>query len=514
MKNFSILGIIGLFLLGAGLVTGFIQGKNDMVSILPISLGALLIVAYLLFDLKKIFAFLGSKGFKYGTNSAVMTLIFLAILVFLQVIVSTKKVQFDITEDKKFTLSEQTGKVLDNLKQKIELFAFVDKRDTRAKDLLEQYKTKSANISYEIIDPNVNPGRAKQYDIKALNTIVLVNGLKQEKISEINEEKMTNALIKVTRDGQKTIYFVQGHGEKSFTDSGKDGMSTLNDELVKQNYLVKNLILLQNKDVPADASSVILAGVHKDLLPEETKTLDEYINKGGRVLIMVDPDSAPGIRKYLAGYGLRVRDDIIVDKLSRAFGGDFLVPMVPSYGQHAITSDLKAMSFFPLTSSIDISKPVNNITIENIASTTENSWGEVNKEMLKKNQAGLDPEDARGPLTIAAVATKKLEGAKSTDPKDEKKEKSGELLAFGDSDFASNSNFQLPGNSDLILNSVNWLAQEEDLMAIRPKDKKSTPLMMTQTQGRLLLWSSLVFLPLGVVLFGIFVTSRRRLRAA
>lgn len=515
MKTNTSIGFSGISLLSLGLAITYIQGQNVPASLFLIVLGSLLTIVYFALDIKNVFSFLASKGFRYGSNSILMSIIFLAILVFLQVIVSHKKVQFDITSDKKFTLSEQTVKILDNLKQKIQLVAFVDKNNVAAKDLFEQYKALTSNISYEVIDPNINPSRAKQYQVRELNTVVVVNGVKEEKINQINEEKLTNALIKVTKEGQKKIYFVQGHGEKLFSDFDKTGVSTLKGELEKQNYSIANLILLQVKEIPSDAAVVIMAGIQKGLMPEEEKMLKAYLEKGGRVLAMVEPDSTAQAKAFFTNYNITVRNDVIVDKLSRAFGGDFLVPMVPNYNPHEITKSLRAATFYPMASSLDLSKSgTNEITVEALANTTENSWGETNKELLKQNRAGLEPEDTRGPLTIAALAKIKVKHNTEKDKKEEdKKEKSGYLLAFSDSDFVSNGSLMLSGNSDFALNSINWLAQEEDLIAIRPKDHKSTPMVLTEVQGRLLFWSNLIFLPLTVIILGTLIVGKRRLRA-
>lgn len=516
MKKHNLLILsIGVALIFIGMSISFIQGKNEAISIIPLVIGTIMTVLYIATNTKNLADFMTSKGFKYGANSLVMTVIFVAILVFLQIIVIDKKIQYDLTSDKNFTLSEQAQKVLTDLKNKLQVIAFVDKQNAnRVKDLLEQFKTVSSNFSYEIIDPNSNPSKAKQYEIRENNTLVFVNGVKQEKINEITEEKITNTLIKVTREGQKKIYFVQGHGEKVTTDTNKDGISFIKDELNKQNYLTDNLIILQKKEIPNDASVIVLAGVEKDLMEEEETALKNYIAKGGRVLLLTDPDVSKGIRKFLTNYNIKVREDIIVDKLSKMYGGDFLMPMVAQYPEHQITKSLRAASFYPISSSLDISTSgKNNITVISLANTSPESWGEINKELLKQNQAKFDPEDTRGPLTIGALATIKVEDKnnKKADPEN-KKEKTGQLIVFGNSSFLANDNLNLSGNEDLALNAINWLAEENDLVSIKPKDRKNTPLVMDAEQGKWLLFSTLIFLPLLSMALGIFVITRRRFR--
>lgn len=457
----------------------------------------------------KVKSFLFSRGFKYTSSSLVSIISFISILIIIQVITFNKKIQKDITLSQNFTLSEQSQKILKNLKDKIELIAFIKKGDIKTKDLLEQYKAQSSNLSYELYDPSFNPSKAKQYDIRDLNTIVVSNGLKQEKINIISEDKITNALIKVTREGQKKIYFVKGHGEKNINDFNRDGLSALREELVKQNYQVEELLLLQKKEIPSDSSVIIFPGVKTPLMKEEEVLIDSYLKKGGRIILLTDPDYSKNINPSIKKYNVSFRDDLIVDKLSRAFGGDFLVPMITQYGNSDMVKELRSASFLPLTSSIDTSlSGTNNIFVESLAYTTQDSWGEKNKSLLKQNKAKYDPEDTLGPLTVATYSK-----ILSNDKKDKNsKERFGYLTLFGDSDFIINSNLMVSGNSDLILNIINWSAQQEDLISIRPKENKSNPLLLTETQGNTLFIVNVILLPFSLVLIGSFILIRRRIK--
>lgn len=461
----------------------------------------------------KIKSLLFSRKFKYTSSSLVSIISFISILIIIQVITFNKKIQKDITLSQNFTLSDQSQKILKNLKDKIQLIAFVKKGDMKTKDLLEQYKAQSSNLSYELYDPSFNPSKAKQYDIRDLNTIVISNGLKQEKINTISEDKITNALIKVTKEGQKKIYFVKGHGEKDINDFNRDGLSALKEELIKQNYQVEELLLLQKKEIPSDCSVLIFGGIKTSLMKEEESLIDSYLKKGGRSIILTDPDYSKNINKFVKKYNAYFRDDLIVDKLSRAFGGDFLVPMITQYGNLDMVKELRSASFLPLTSSIDTSlSGTNNIFVESLAYTTPDSWGEKNKELLKQNKAKYDSDDILGPLTVASYSKIPSKTSDKEKKDTNTKEKFGYLTLFGDSDFIINSNLMVSGNSDFILNIINWSAQQDDLISIRPKENKNTPLFLTETQGNTLFLVNVILLPFTLVLIGSFVLIRRRIK--
>jgi len=263
-KNNYLILFFGIFLIFSGFASFFIQGKTDLASIIMLISGFLITIIFIMLNSKDLLSLLLKREVKYGANSLLMTIIFIAILVFVQIIVVDKKIQFDFTSEKIFTLSEQSTKVLNNLKNPIKVMAFTNKAtEIKINDILEIYRIKSKMFSYEIIDPSTNPIKAKEYNIQVNNTLIFFNGDKKEKITEINEEKITNTLIKITREQKKKIYFTQGHGEKLLTDNNKDGISTIKNELIKQSYEVEPLIILQKKQIPDDAFIVVLDGLQK-----------------------------------------------------------------------------------------------------------------------------------------------------------------------------------------------------------------------------------------------------------
>ncbi|MCI0527613.1 MAG: GldG family protein, partial [Nitrospira sp.] len=421
------------------------------------------------------------------------------------------------------TLSEKSVKILKSLDRDVQAIVFFQKGQERGiHEVLDRYAYYSPRFKYEIVDPDHNPGRAKAYEIRDYGTIVLESGDKREKITDASEEAITNAILKVTREGKKVVYFLTGHNEGNLNESGAKGYSQVKKATTDKNYEVKELLLLRENRVPSDASILIINGPKKDLLPKELESLDVYIKQGGKLLVMLDPENANSLATFLEKYGFKIGNNVVVDRLSRIFGADPTVPIVSQYEPHEITKGFQVASFFPWTRSVGpLDQLPEGVTAQPLAKTGPESWGETDIEELKRGTAHFDAEkDLRGPVSVAAVATVEIkegsEGTASEEKPEESKPqdtKKARIVAYGDSDFASDSGLNLSGNGDLFLNTVSWLAEEETLIAIRPKERQSQPILMSVIQGRLTFWVPVVFLPAAVLVAGSAVYLQRRNRS-
>jgi ABC-type uncharacterized transport system involved in gliding motility auxiliary subunit len=423
----------------------------------------------------------------------------------------------DLTENKRNSLSPQTIKVLSDLPVPVKATAFFrpDQPGKRtAEDLFKQYAARSdGKFSWEVVDADRDPLRAKRYNVETYGTVVLeatptAGQVKEEKITDAEEEKLTNGLIRVTREGKRIIYFLKGHGEKDPGNREKTGLSEVKESLEKLNYQVKDLLLARETKIPDDAAIVVVAGPEKDLLPNEIDALSGYVARAGKVLFMIDPFQAAGLNALLDRYGLGVGNDVIIDinPQGRLLGAGPEVPVVGDYQAHPITRDFRFATFFPVARTVVVKdKPPEGVTAQPLARTSGESWAETNQDQIKTGQVKPDPGEARGPLTVAAVATVDAKGA----PADKKGAKA-RVVVIGDSDFASNAFVRLSGNKDLFLNTVSWLAEEENQIAIRPKDPRSTPVFLTASQGQVLFYVPVVILPLAMIVAGVYAVVRKR----
>lgn len=499
--------------------------------------GLLFLATYVAGSIATIRDYLGKRSARHGANALILILLVLGILIVVEAISARHNARFDLTASKKFTLSQQTTKILENLKESVHVTAFFQEGSAEAeevKDLLDQYAYVTRKFSFEFVDPDRFPAKARRYKITAYDTVVIEIEAREEKLTQTDEQKLTNALLRVTRKEQKTIYFMTGHDEKSTNDHGKEGYSAVKEAIEDQNYLVRDLLMMRAAEVPADASVLIIAGAEKALFPEETSALEAFVDQGGHVLILIDPETDTGLTTFLKSYGIEVGQDIIVDKLSRIFGADYLTPIVSQYaGYHAITENFKTASFFPLARTIRIAKDLpSNVENTELAKTGTSSWSETDLEMLEKGEASFDKKtDTMGPIPVAVVSTIKqqakeaenggeeapdknmaVQADESNDNGDEKAEpRPARIVVFGDSDFACNAYLNLSGNRDLFMNTLSWLAEEEDLIAIRPKERKSQPVVLSDAQSRVIFWTSVVLLPGAVMVLGMMILRARRL---
>lgn len=475
------------------------------------------------------------RTLKYGSHASLFTVIVLAVVVLLYSLSVQHNRRFDVTQAKRFTLADQSVKLVQGLQQPLKVIGFYSlaEREREAfTDLLKQYTQHTDKLSYELIDPDRQPALAKQYDITAYNTVVVDGNDKKEKVLRLDEAALTNAILKVTRSTKKAVYFITGHGEPALTDSERNGYSVTKQALEEQNYTVQELVLARQAQVPDDAAVVIVAGPRRDLLDAELEALSAYLGRGGHLCVMIDPDTVPGLVAFVKRYGLEVGNDVVIETnpLGRLVGGDYLLPVVMTYERHAITKELgNIMTMFPVVRSVQVAKDLpQGISAQGLAMTSAESWAETDLKALQEGRTAFDPEsDRRGPITIAAVATMQASdtGTSASPPgaspssgaeppgqsASTKSPRAARLVVFGDAEFANNSLFPMQGNGNLFLNTVSWLAEEEDLIAIRPRrGGGSGPVMLTAAQAPVIFWLPVVLLPLAVFASGAVVFVRRK----
>jgi len=467
------------------------------------------------------------RGTRYGLNTALALMLFLAIVVVVEALAIRHNVRVDLTQGRRHSLSDQSIKLLRSLEKEVHAVAFYrtdEPGKAAAQDLLVQYAQISPKFRFELVDPDRHPALARRYGITTYGTVVLESGGKEEKFQGAEEEKITNALVKLLRTEKRVLYFLTGHGEAGLDSAARQGLSQVKRALTEVEYEVKPLLLLREREVPKDAAVLVIAGPQSELLPTELQLIEAYVTRGGKLLVLLDPFTAAGLTDLLKKHGIVMGKDIIVDRLSRAFGGDYLLPVVTQYEPHPITQDFTLASFFPFARTVDAAKELPaGVTVQVLGRTSSGSWAETDKAALDRGEAGYDEgKDRQGPVPIGAVATVEVStegrGLRTEVPKTQETgdgrpetgDRKGRIVAYGTSAFVQNNYLGLSGNRDLFLNSISWLAEEEQLIAIRPRQAKFTPLVLTANQARLAFWGILVLPPLAMIGTWVVVFLRRR----
>jgi ABC-type uncharacterized transport system involved in gliding motility auxiliary subunit len=526
---------MGLALLALALVGRVIWPYRKALFLVLGLAGLAAIAVYIVLHLPQLKKSVSRKSFFYSGNLLLIVVLVLAILVLVNTFLSRHNFRLDFTEAKLHSLSDQSIQVLKNLKKDVQIKGFFREGNysrSKLEDLLKNFGYYSKKIKYEFIDPDKSPGLVKAYGITQDGTTILEAGGQENRITAVTEEDLTNALIKATRESKKIIYFLEGHGEHSIEQTEDTGLSFAKDELQKLGYEAKKLTLALSDTFPADCALLVIPGPQKDLLPNEIETIQAHIRRGGRAFFMADPEVAPGLGPSLGGFGVKLENDVVVDTVSRLFGGDYFMPVITEYETHEITRNFRYATFFPYVRSVEPLEPKpEGVTVSVLGKTSPNSWSE---RQLDQKQVTFDKEkDKQGPISLAVVATvevkaeeKKPETPPASGPEETGKDeaaakkpaeagspepkKEGRLAVFGDSDFATNRYYGLSGNGNFFLNTVNWLTEESDLISIQPRTSSPRTVQFTPSQGRLIFFVSVIILPLVILFFGISVWVRRK----
>jgi ABC-type uncharacterized transport system involved in gliding motility auxiliary subunit len=492
-------GYLGAALLIGGYLRYSVQETMDKINKGLLIAGAVLLLASLIFNFAAIRDYFRRRSTRLGTNTAAMTVAVVAILGLINFLGYRHHKRVDMTAEKLYSLSDQTRKIVSGLQKEVKIIRFDKTDDQELSDLMQEYRDLSKKLTYERIDPQAKPELAKQYNISRMGETVVVSGDRTERPQETSEQDLTNAILKVTRDKLKTICFVEGHGEKSISSTGEaDGYGLVNNWLKDENYETKSVNLVSAGQVPSECETLVLAGPKQSLFPQEAAMIGKYLDGGGKALLLIDPDTDPKLDDVLRVWGITLGNDTVLDVsgVGRLFGTGPAVPLATTYGSHPITKDFAGtMTFFPFARSVNSASSAGS-SVTDLLKTSEASWAETE---LKGDQAKFDEgKDKKGPITIGVAASRNTGG------------KEARLVVIGDSDFATNGYARLQRNGDLFMNAVNWLAQDEDLIAIRPKNPTDRRVTMTASQQNLLRLVTVFLMPLAVIGTGAYIWWKRR----
>jgi ABC-type uncharacterized transport system involved in gliding motility auxiliary subunit len=492
---------------GGGLVlTGFWSGW------------VLLLIALVLY-LRELRGYLSRQSTRYGLNLALLVIVSLAIAGLLEVIAANRNVRFDLTPTKDFTLSDYAQKVLESLDRNVTVTVFYQ-GGQRAdfEDLLKRFVGKTPLVTYAFYNLDQNPAKAKEYGVGSYGATVVESEGRRKRFNYCTEDNIVTGILNVISEKKKVIGLTQGHGERDLNDMDqRTGSSSLKRALEIESYEIRDLVLLREKQLPEDISLLVVNGPQREFLPEEVETVDRYLRAGGNALFLIEPYTAPQLVALLARYNVILGDDIVVDKESRLFGGDYLSPILPILRQHSITEGLGAYPIFSTARSIEaIEFAEEDVAAKGIAKSSPESWAESDRQSTIDGFPEFDEEkDKQGPISVAAVFTVTVWRQKSGDEEGEKERiRTGRVMVCGDSDFASNLYFDILGNKDFLLNSLNWLTEKEELISARKRGEEAYPLsalFLTDQQSRAVFFSAVIVQPLVVLLVGIVIYTRRKM---
>lgn len=520
----ALFGWLGVALVFAAVAISFLRPEWQWYRGLALA-GLVCTLLYVLSQWREIAREFSGRQARFGTLAIASTLVVLAILVAINYLASRYNKRWDLTAASQYTLSEQTKKVLQGLQRPVQATVFARTEDfDRFRTRLEQYQYETRNLKVEYVDPIKRPSLAEKLKENTLGTIVLEYDGRVQRVTGDSEQDLTNGIVKVVQGDQHKVYFIQGHGERDTSGSEPPGYSGIASALTNDNFASERLVLLQ-QEIPADARLLVMAGPTSDLLQPEVDRLKAYLAKGGKLLVMLDPpqkaDAPPltNVNALLKEWSVEVGTNAVLDPLSRLRGAEADIPVAaPPYPHHPITATFRMLTAFPYARSV---KPVEGAsggrTPTTFIQSGPASWAESDlKTLTSRGEAAPDPEagDVQGPISLAvAVSAPASEGtppAEGAKPEEAANRPETRIVVVGDSDFASNAVLNMGGNRDLFLNIANWLVQQENMIAVRPRDPEDRRITLSAGQDSMIFWFVVVVMPGLILLAGVQAWWRRR----
>jgi ABC-type uncharacterized transport system involved in gliding motility auxiliary subunit len=454
-------------------------------------------------------AWIEARQTKYAAYVTMYILMVIAIISLANVLSNRYNKSYDATSNKRYSLSDQTAKIVKGVSQPVNITYF-DKTTgfQTGKDLLDRYTSLSAKVHLEFSDPNKNPQAARAAGVTKFGTTVVQIGAKKELADNLTEEGVTGAIIRDLKSNARNICFLTGGGEHQIDDAERTGFSRFKDLLAKDDYTSKTINLLEKAEVPSDCTVLVVGGPKTDYPQPEVDAIKKYVEGGGRAMFLLDPPLKIGrptadnaaLDTLLQGWGVSVEKNLLLDlsPVGQLLGVGPTIALVSNYDPHPIVNEMKGTATgFPLTRSLTI-KNTDKSTVQKLFESSDSSLATNKLDSPDVNPN--DPKNAHGPLTIAAA------GTYSTG----KENSEGRFVVVGSSSWVANSFIAFNGNSDLAMNAMNWLSSDEDLISIRPKPPEDRKVNMTGAQFNWVRLSSQFVLPGALLLAGLSVWWRRR----
>lgn len=518
------LAVLGGLLLLSGIGYYLIFSGFDTTARILTAAGILLLGIAISIDPEALWSKLTTRNMLYGGNTLAVAAIFIGILVLVNVLGARQPKRWDLTANKNFSLSEETLNILSQAQQPIKAEAFFDPSDGRRRDLEDQFREfqirSDGKFTYEFVDPVAAPAMARQLGVNELGTTVLLMGDQKTQVTGTTEADITTGIVKLVQPNARKVYFTIGHDERRVDSSDQDGMAQIKTQLDSRNLAIDTLNLLTTPQVPDDANAVVVAGPAKPFSQDEVNALTAYVDRGGNLLLMVDPGVDSGLGPLVQRWGVQLGQAYVVERDPRLTFRSPFVPVVAKFGSSRITDRLNFVVFLAPTYITAPQSPPGNAQITVLAQTSPQSWGETDPNALNNQQnLNFDPgQDIQGPMTVAlsieqspSPSTPPIPGSPPPPTDDTPKPR---VVIIGTSQLVTNQAFQLfssqADNTSLFVNSMTWLVHDDQLISIKPKANDTRSLVLTSAQTNFVALSSILLLPAIVLGAGIMVWWSRR----
>ncbi len=440
---------------------------------------------------------------QFKIQSVLFYLFMLALVILLAQFSLKTNIQLDWTANHRHSLSNTTKDFLKQLDKPVTIQAFISPNSEFKPvltTLLNRYQSLSTQLNIDYIDPDFSPELVRELNIQQQGEMVITLGEQQQRVHDLSEQSLTNALISVSREQDKWIIFIEGHGERRPDHQANFNLSTWAETLKQKGFKLRSLNLVQHQQIPRNTAVVVIASPEKPWLAGEVDIIKNYLSAGGNLLWLAEPSNQPPLLALSEYLGIQFVPGVITDPNTELLGiADPQFTLITDYANHPIAQATSSVTLFPKAAAIEAINPDATWQYQALLTTPENVWSDSQTNLKAEFELGLD---TAGPLDLAYLITRVI--GSDTDEVQQR------IAVVGDGDFLSNSFIGNAANLELGLAMMNWLAKDDKLINIPVKTTIDNQLELNKMTSLLIGLGFLIVVPALLLLIGITLWWVRR----
>ena len=423
--------------------------------------------------------------------------------------------ELDWSANNRNSLSETSRSIVQQLDGPIEFTAFAGEEKilrNGIQKLIKRYQRFKPDINLKFINPQTNPALAREMGVTRMGEMIVEYSGKQERLQDLSEQTFTTALQRLIRGEARWVAFISGHSERDPYGQNDNGYSTYSERLQQKGFSVQSLNLVAEQLIPDNVNVLVIAGPQSKYLPGEIKLINEYLEKGGNLLWLTEPESDGGLGDLGTQLGIERLPGVVIDTAGQLMGVDRpdFVLITNNTSPEILGHGFSEFTIYPQAVALksNDNSPLG-LTTAALLQTVERSWNEISPV---EGQLELNPDkgEQTGPLNIGLSLQRQLTTTIDEETNEPSTATAQRIIVIGDSDFLANSFVGGGGNAILGENLMNWLSHDESLVTIAPISAPDTQLNVSQTYVLVLAALFMLVIPLGLIGAGIFIWLKRR----